>query len=79
MPYKNTKDLPEAVREHLPEHAQKIFLEAYNNAWDTYQESDKRRGNESQEEAAFKVAWAAVKHEYQKDEKTGQWKPKVNK
>lgn len=79
MPYKNTNDLPEAVREHLPEHAQQIFLEAYNNAWDEYQNAKKRRGDESQEEAAFKVAWAAVKHEYQKDGKTGQWQPKANK
>ncbi len=76
MPYNTTSDLPDSVREHLPAHAQKIFLEAYNNAWKEYDDPHKRRGNESQEEAAFKVAWAAVKNEYEKDEKTGQWQPK---
>ncbi len=77
MPYNNTSDLPESVREHLPEHAQKIFLETYNSAWKEYSSPSKRRGNESQEETAFRVAWAAVKNEYEKDDKTGQWKPKA--
>ena len=36
MPYKNLKDLPMSVQENLPEHAQKIYLEAFNNAWDQY-------------------------------------------
>ncbi len=79
MPYKDTSDLPESVSEHLPAHAQKIFLETYNNAWKEYGEAKKRRDNESQEEAAFRVAWAAVKHEFEKDDKTGQWKPKKEK
>ncbi len=79
MPYQKTSDLPESVRQHLPEHAQKIYLEAFNNAWDEYSDASKRRGNESQEEAARKVAWAAVKHEYQKDEKSGKWVEKKNK
>ncbi len=73
MPYKKTSDLPDAVKDNLPEHAQKIFMEAFNNAWDTYADPKKRRGKESQEEAAMRVAWAAVKHEYEKDEKSGKW------
>ncbi len=76
MPYNSTSDLPESVREHLPEHAQKIFLDTYNSAWKEYSDPSKRRDNESQEETAFRVAWAAVKNEYEKDNKTGQWKPK---
>ncbi len=73
MPYQKIDDLPESVREHMPEHAQKIYLEAYNHAWDEYRDASKRRGNESQEEAAHKVAWAAVKNEYKKDNKSGTW------
>jgi cation transport regulator len=73
MPYKTIQDLPESVREHIPEHAQKIFLDAYNNAYKEYEKPEKRRGNEGREEAAFKVAWAAVKHEYKKDNKSDQW------
>jgi cation transport regulator len=66
MPYKSTRDLPDAVRDNLPEHAQDIFKEAFNSAWDEYADPDKRRSHESQEEVSFKVAWAAVKNEYEK-------------
>ncbi|HET6806407.1 MAG TPA: putative cation transport regulator ChaB [Frateuria sp.] len=66
MPYKSTRDLPDAVRDNLPSHAQEIFKEAFNSAWDEYADPDKRRGKESQEEVSFKVAWSAVKNEYEK-------------
>lgn len=66
MPYKSTRDLPESVRDNLPAHAQDIFKEAFNSAWDEYADPDKRRGKESQEEVSFKVAWSAVKNEYEK-------------
>jgi cation transport regulator len=66
MPYQSTRDLPGSVRDNLPEHAQDIFKEAFNSAWDEYAEPDKRRGDESREEVAFKVAWSAVKNEYEK-------------
>lgn len=79
MPYSKTEDLPDSVRRHLPQHAQKIFMEAFNSAWDEYANPEKRRGDESREEAAMRVAWAAVKHEYEKDEKTGDWKRKDGK
>lgn len=78
MPYAKNAELPESVREHLPKHAQDIFRAAYNSAWNEYQDSGKRRGDESREEAAFKVAWAAVKHDYEKDERTDEWKPRPN-
>ena len=66
MPYKSTSDLPDAVRDNLPEHAREIFKEAFNSAWDEYADPDKRRGHESRDEVSFKVAWAAVKNEYEK-------------
>ena len=78
MPYRKTSDLPPSVREHLPEHAQEIFMSAFNNAWDEYKDASKRRDHESQEETAFKVAWSAVGNEYEKDEKSGKWKLKKN-
>ena len=76
MPYSTTADLPASVRDHLPPHAQQIFLKAFNSAWDEYTNPARREGNESQEEAAFRVAWAAVKHEYRKDDASGHWVPK---
>ncbi|HEX6796446.1 MAG TPA: ChaB family protein [Ktedonobacterales bacterium] len=77
MPYNSTAALPASVRDHLPPHAQQIFLKAFNSAWDEYAKPAKREGTESQEEAAFRVAWTAVKHEYRKDDATGQWMPKA--
>jgi cation transport regulator len=59
MPYKNLSDLPDSVRDNLPKHAQEIYQAAYNNAWEQY---------DHEEERAHRVAWAAVKNEYEKDE-----------
>ncbi|HZD58962.1 MAG TPA: ChaB family protein [Anaerolineae bacterium] len=72
MPYNSLKDLPERVKSSLPHHAQEIYMEAFNNAWEEYKEPEERRGEESREEVAHKVAWSAVKTKYEKDEK-GQW------
>jgi cation transport regulator len=63
MPYRSTRELPESVRDNLPEHAQDIYKEAFNSAWDEYADKDKRRGDESREEVAHKVAWSAVKQD----------------
>lgn len=73
MPYNSNKDLPERVTNHLPEHAQDIYREAYNHAWDEYQDPKKRHGHESLEEVAHKVAWAAVKKKY--TQKNDKWSP----
>ncbi len=72
MPYDRINELPEAVREHLPTHAQEIYKEAFNSAWDQYANPDERRGDESREETSHKVAWAAVKHDYAKGD-DGDW------
>jgi len=66
MPYKTLSDLPESVRDNLPKHAQEIYKEAYNSAWDQYKDPEDRRGDASREETAHKVAWAAVKNSYEK-------------
>ncbi len=65
MPYKHLDELPDAVKEHLPKHAQEIFRAAFNNAEKEYDE----------EETAFRVAWSAVKKDYEKGE-NGQWHKK---
>jgi len=79
MPYSKVSDLPASVKDNLPAHAQEIYMEAFNNAFKQYKDSDKRIGGATQEETAFKVAWAAVKKAYKKDEKTGEWKRKRSK
>jgi cation transport regulator len=69
VPYATTLDLPPAAR-RLPPHAQEIFLGAFNSAWQSYAE----RGAHEQEEIAFRVAWAAVKKRYRKQDDV--WVPK---
>ena len=56
MPYKQIADLPDSVKEHLPKHAQEIFRAAFNSAQEEY----------GGEEHAFRVAWSAVKRDYEK-------------
>ena len=74
MAYRTNQELPDSVKDHLPSHAQDIYREAFDSAWEEYQNPSKRRGSESLEEVAHKVAWAAVKQKY---EKVGeQWQPK---
>ncbi|OHB62796.1 MAG: cation transport regulator, partial [Planctomycetes bacterium RBG_13_62_9] len=54
---------------------QEIYRQAYNSAYDEYADRGRRRGNESREETAGKVAWNAVKKKYQKGD-DGKWHPK---
>ena len=75
MPYKTDVELPPGVRNNLPQHAQDIYREAFNNAWEEYADAAKRRGQESREEASHRVAWAAVEKEYAKDS-SGVWRKK---
>jgi cation transport regulator len=74
MPYQSNKDLPDSVKDYLPSHAQDIYREAFDSAWDEYQDPARRRGSESLEKVAHKVAWAAVKQRYEKV--GGEWQPK---
>ena len=66
MPYASNEDLPQPVQDNLPQHAQTIYREAYNSAWEEYADPDRRRDDASREETAHRVAWAAVKHAYEK-------------
>lgn len=64
MPYDKRSELPDSVRDNLPGHAQDIYKEAFNSAWDEY---------DHDEERAHRVAWGAVKKSYHKN-KDGEWK-----
>jgi cation transport regulator len=70
MPYEKLADLPDSVRNNLPEHAQEIYQAAFNSAWEGYGQDEER---------AHRVAWAAVKEKYEKDEKTGKWVEKSSR
>ncbi len=74
MPYRTNQELPDGVKTHLPHHAQDIYREAFNSAFSEYKNPEERRGDDSREEVAHKVAWAAVKKKY--DKVGSQWQPK---
>ena len=71
MPYDTLDELPDSVKNNLPKHAQEIYKEAFNSAWDEYKDPEERYDDASREETAHKVAWAAIKHSYEK--KDGKW------
>jgi cation transport regulator len=75
MPYSRISELPAPVRDHLPHHAQEIYKEAFNSAWDQYDTPQERRGDADREETAHKVAWTAVKQKYGKGD-DGDWHPR---
>lgn len=72
MTYQTRAELPASVKDNLPAHAQDIYKEAYNSAWDEYKDPDDRRGDASREEVAHRVAWSAVKQSYEKND-NGNW------
>ena len=52
MPYKSVSDLPESQVDQYDQHQKKVFLEAYNHAYEEYGHDESR---------AFAVAHAAAK------------------
>ena len=74
MPFKTRDDLPDSVRNVLPVHAQDIYKEAFNSAWEEYKDPEDRRGDADREEVSHKVAWSAVKKSYHKGD-DNKWHP----
>ena len=62
MPYETNTALPESIRHALPSHAQDIYRAVFNHAFASYSTSPRR------EEIAHRVAWAAVKKKYVKED-----------
>ncbi|HMA78416.1 MAG TPA: ChaB family protein [Candidatus Paceibacterota bacterium] len=77
MPYSTRDQLPDDVQNVLRNvpHAQDIYREAYNSAWEQYANPADRQDDSSREETAHAVAWSAVKQQYKKGEDE-QWHPK---
>ncbi len=78
MPFTSSSNLPSDLRRILPQHAQEIFVAAFNSAYDQYDEKSERREGQSREETAHAIAWSAVKKKYTKNEATGRWKAREN-
>lgn len=62
MPYDRRSELPDSVKDNLPDHAQDIYKEAFYSAWDQY----------DHDEGSHRVAWGAVKEKYHKNT-DGDW------
>ncbi len=62
MPYQQVSELPQEIRDQLPEHGQNIFLAAFNAA----------QSDGMSEQGARDVAWNSVRNEYSQG-KDGQW------
>lgn len=79
MRYETVNDIPQTTRELLPpdEEAQKIYLEAYNKAWDNYDE-ETSPGEQSRETTAHRDGWAALNRAYEQDAE-GNWYPQGEK
>lgn len=58
MSFATNRDLPRAVRLHLPAHGQDIYREVFNHAFAAH------AGEAEREELAHRIAWAAVKRAY---------------
>ncbi|HTP76770.1 MAG TPA: ChaB family protein [Rhizomicrobium sp.] len=68
MPYGTNAQLPASVRNHLPDHAQSIYREAFNHAFSAHE------GEADREVRAHRIAWAAVKRTYEK--RGDEWVPR---
>ncbi|MBV8761113.1 MAG: ChaB family protein [Deltaproteobacteria bacterium] len=56
MPYASNDELPARVRSVLPQHAQDIYREAFNAAFERY--------GPQREAVAHRIAWSEVKRRY---------------
>jgi len=74
MPYSSVEDLPESIRSALPDGGQRIFLAAFNAAFEGTCKNDP-----DLEECANRVAWAAVKEKYEKTGEDGAWTERTRK
>lgn len=70
MSYKDVDQLPDSVRESLPDEAQGIYLDAFNRAWDQF--AGEENDEEAREAAAHQEAWTVVRETY-RQENNGRW------
>jgi cation transport regulator ChaB len=69
--YKNKSDLPESLQDYLTEELQEIYLEAYQQSWENYEEH--KGGELDREGVAHRDAMVAVTKDHTFDEDTGKW------
>jgi cation transport regulator len=71
--YTQLSELPQSIREELPELAQELYRVAYNRAIEKNQALEVDMDETALAETAHQLAWRKVLEEYQKDEQ-GYWR-----
>ena len=74
MTYREKSELPETLRITLPDAAQTLYMNAYNEALANLDPS--MGGGLAPESAAHAIAWQAVEAEYEQPKGGGSWRPK---
>jgi len=78
MFYHSNEDLPVHVTDALPEHAQDIYREAFNNAYNALKQPDDDKSEVGRHDSAARTAWETVKADYHKGA-DGKWHPKTRR
>lgn len=65
MTMNNRSDLPKDVQNSLPEAGQQLYLNAYNEAYKSYEQEKVENKDADREEMAHRQAWAAVREVYE--------------
>ncbi len=71
--YESIDDLPDSLRSSLPREAQQVYLEAYQDSWDTYEEH--QGGELGRAAVAHRDGWNVMSKQYAKHPGTGKWYP----
>jgi cation transport regulator len=71
MSYQSRDELPETIRDILPPEVQDVYIDAYNTAWDVYEDSSTQTLD--RESVAHRVAWDAVNREFVHNTQRGIW------
>lgn len=71
--YNTVTDLPRAIRDELPEHAQEIYRAAYNLAVEEHRASNPDPDEDELHGMADQAAWMRVQMEYDRDD-SGAWR-----
>jgi cation transport regulator len=70
--YRKVEDLPQALKDELPERAQQLYLAVYSSTWERCSMGDED-GDEKLARKAHDAAMLAVREKFEKDER-GRWR-----
>lgn len=74
MRYETIKDLPDTLRDVLPEGAQRLYLETFQRVWDDYETH--QGGEMDRDSVAHREAMHAVEDAYVLDKVSNNWVPR---